>query len=116
MVDSSRPGEPPNLEAFFALGVSLFAATRDDRGVVELTRCACARVQPDGRVWVGIPLPEGERALANIERSKLIALNGALPTNYKTLQVKGHDAVRIEWPGLAEVVHEHRARFVAALE
>jgi hypothetical protein len=100
---------------FLSLGVSLVAATRDERWAVELTRCAAARLQPDGRVFFAVPIPEGERTLANIERTGVIALSAALPTNYSTLQLKGSDGARVAWPEQARVSQEHRTRFIESL-
>jgi hypothetical protein len=109
------PVSSPDLASFLCLGVSLFAATRDERRVVEMTRCGAARVQPDGRVFVAIPVPEGKRTLYNIQLTSVLALSAAQPTNYRTLQLKGCDAAHVDWPEMAQVTREHRVHFVAAL-
>jgi hypothetical protein len=103
------------LSEFIRQGVSLAAATRDDRMIVELTRCGGARIGSDGRVWVAIPLPEGRRTLANIELTGVIALSAAYPLDYRTVQLKGSDAQRVEWPQLAEVTAAHRERLAQVL-
>lgn len=99
------------LRAFLELGLSVIAATRDDRMVAELTRCAGARIQDDGRVYVVVPLPEGQRTLHNVVQTGVIALTCALPTNYQTVALKGRDAVQVEWPAKARTMAEHEARF-----
>lgn len=112
------PDGPPRREdlcEFLRQGPSLLVATRDERMVVELTRCAAAEVGADGRVHVAIPLPEGRRTLANIALTSTIALSAAQPTDYVTVQLKGTDARRVEWPEQERVVQAHRARFAAVL-
>jgi len=109
------PATAPDLAEFLTLGVSLMAATRDRRMTVELTRCAAARIQSDGRIVVAVPVPEGQRTLDNVERTGIFALSAALPTSYRTLQLKGRDAVRTDWPEKDLASSEHRARFVQAL-
>jgi hypothetical protein len=100
-----------DLKGFLELGLSIIAATRDDRMVVELTRCAGARLLPDGRVYVAISQPEGARSVANITATGVIALTCALPSNYNTVALKGTDAQPVEWPDTQRVVSEHAARF-----
>jgi hypothetical protein len=104
-----------DLQAFLELGVSLVAATRDERGVVELVRCGAAALDQHGRVHVAVPLPEGARALLDIDHTGVIALSAALPIDYRTVQFKGSDARRADWPELARAVAQHRTRFVAGL-
>lgn len=108
---SASAATPTNLQAFLQLGVSLTVATRDDRMVVEITRCAAARLGEDGRVLVAVPMPEGRRTLANIDATGLIAFSAALPSDYSTIQLKGRDARRVEWPEQEAAVAQHRARF-----
>jgi hypothetical protein len=103
------------LAEFISQGVSLAAVTRDDRMIVELTRCGAARMSSDGRVWVAIPLPEGRRTLANIEATGVIALSAAYPLDYRTVQLKGSDAQRLEWADLERVTTEHRQRMADVL-
>ncbi|MET0340124.1 MAG: hypothetical protein ABW252_03945 [Polyangiales bacterium] len=109
---SSAPGD---LRAFFALGVSFAAATRDERMVVEITRCAAVELTGDGQVRVAVPLPEGRRTLANLDTTGVIALSAALPTDYSTVQLKGSDARRVDWPEIAQAAAAHRARFEAMM-
>jgi len=110
------PIERKDLAAFLEQGVSVALATRDDRHVVELVRCAAARVDGQGRVFVAVPLPEGERSLANVRRTGVVALSAALPTTYSTVQLKGTDAQCVEWPEREAAVAEHRQRFGAILD
>jgi hypothetical protein len=115
MRSRSFPVARQDVAAFLTQGVSLIAVTRDDRMVVESVRCAVARLDGERRVQVAIPLPEGKRTLANIELTGVIALSAALPSNYQTVQLKGRDARRVEWPELAELAALHRQRFAAVL-
>lgn len=114
------PAEPPierkDVAAFLEQGVSLALATRDDRHVVELVRCAAARVDAAGRVLVAVPLPEGKRSLANIRSTGVVALSAALPLDYTTVQLKGTDAECLEWPEQETAVAEHRQRFGVVLD
>jgi len=57
-------------------------------------------------------MPEGTVTLANLDDNGVIALTGARPTNYRTLQVKGHGAHRITRPEMDQLVVRHRAAFV----
>lgn len=100
------------LGALLKLGVSVLAATRDANMKPAISRCGGARLGDDGLVRVAIALPEGARTLANIESTGVVALTAVLPTTYRTLQVKGHDARRIDWPELEQVALAHRAAFV----
>jgi hypothetical protein len=111
----TTPVAREDLADFLSQGVSLVAVTRDDRMMVEISRCAGARMDARGRVWVAVPLPEGKRTLVNIDTTGVIALSAALPSNYRTVQLKGIDAERAEWPELAQVALQHRARFAEVL-
>jgi hypothetical protein len=116
MRGQAPPIERKDVAAFLAQGVSLALATRDDRRVVELVRCAAARVDAAGRVFVAVPLPEGKRSLANIRSTGVVALSAALPTTYSTVQLKGTDAQCLTWPEQEAAVAEHRQRFAAIME
>lgn len=105
-----------DLRSFLELGVSLTAATRDERMVVEITRCAAAMLHPDGRVFVAVPMPEGKRTLANIEATGVIAFSAALPSDYSTVQLKGADARQVEWPEQEQATQRHRQRFAAMMK
>jgi hypothetical protein len=110
-----RPLPTPTLDelgSLLKLGVSVLAATRDANMKPSIVRCGAARLGDEGLVRVAVPLPEGARTLANLESTRVIALTAVLPTTYRTLQVKGRDARRIEWSGLEEIVIAHRAAFV----
>ncbi|MDB4936648.1 MAG: hypothetical protein JWP87_3620 [Labilithrix sp.] len=110
-----RPLPTPTLDelgSLLKLGVSVLAATRDANMRPAISRCGGARVGNDGLVRVAIALPEGARTLANLESTGVIALTAVLPTTYRTLQVKGREARRVEWPELDQIVISHRAAFV----
>lgn len=110
------PPPVPTLEelrGFLCLGVSLLVATRDPKMAPTITRCGAARLDDDGLVRVAVPLPEGTRALADLDGTSVIALTAARPTTYRTLQVKGRDARRLEWPGHERIAAAHRSAFVA---
>ena len=111
----SPPSAPTlgDLRSFLTLGLSLLAATRDARLAPALCRCGGARLGDDNILRVAVAMPEGTRSVADIESTGMIALTGARPTTYRTLQVKGRDARRVVWPELEEVVLAHRAAFVA---
>ncbi|HEX5658993.1 MAG TPA: hypothetical protein VFX59_17485 [Polyangiales bacterium] len=111
----AAPVARTELAEFLRSGVSLAAVTRDDRMIVEITRCGGARQGSDGRIWVAVPLPEGKRTLTNVEATRVIALSAAYPLDYRTVQLKGSDAQRVEWPELAQVTLEHRQRMADVL-
>ncbi len=115
MQRATSPVERKDLPEFLAQGLSLAVVTRDDRMMVETQRCAGARMDAEGRVWLAIPLPDGRRTLANVEATGAIALVAAYPLTYRTVQLKGSDAARVEWPELAEVAAVHRQRLMDVL-
>ena len=100
------------LRSFLQLGVSLLVATRDAGFAPAICRCGGARLGDDGLVRIAVAAPEGNVTVANIESTGVVALTAARPTTYRTLQVKGRDAKRIEWPELDDVVTAHRAAVV----
>jgi hypothetical protein len=100
------------LRSFLSLGVSLLVATRSAGKKPAIARCGLARYGDDGLVRVAVAMPEGAVTLANLDDNGVIALTGARPTNYRTLQVKGHGAHRITWPEMDALVVRHRAAFV----
>jgi hypothetical protein len=104
-----------DLQAFLSLGVSLALATRDDRMAVELVRCAACTLSADGRVFFAVPVPEGQRTVLNLERTGVVALTAALPADYRTVQLKGTDARRVDWPEQTQRVEQHRAIFCESL-
>lgn len=95
-----------------AYGTSITIATRDGDLTPDCVRCCAAMVQPDGTVLVAIAMPEGERALANIEANRVVALTACRPTSYEALQLKGIDAKRCAWPEAARAADANRDGFV----
>jgi hypothetical protein len=93
------------LGEFLRLSPSLALATCDAAGRPEIVRAGGARLMPSGKLRVLVPFPEGARSIANISATGRAALTGAMLATWRTLQVKGTDAVVIEWPehvGLAQ--------------
>ena len=95
------------------LPVSLILATSRPGGGPDLVRCGVARLGDDGLLRVAVPLPEGARTLTSIEANGLVALSAVRPTSYHTLQIKGRDARRIDWPEHAALAAAHRELFIA---
>lgn len=104
------PAALDELARFLGLGPSMILATRDERMIPALVRCAGAQLV-DGRVRAVVPLPEGERALANVASNGSVALSAAIPTTYRTFQVKGRDARVVDWPDGAAASVEHLEAF-----
>jgi hypothetical protein len=115
-------GSPPppaaleDLRAFLELGLSIVIATRDEKMVPALSRAGGARLGADGLVRVLVAIPEGQRTLANVDATGAIALSCVRPLTYRTLQVKGDDARRVEWHGHEEIALAHRPAFRAEIE
>lgn len=102
-----------DLRRFLTLGLSILAVTRDAKMVPNVTRSGGARLGEDGALRVLVAMPEGEQSLANLGENGLIALTCVLPSTYRTLQVKGRDARRIEWPEQEAIAAAHRPAFSA---
>lgn len=98
------------------LGVSIVAVTRDGNMAPAITRCGAARLGDDGMLRVLVSVPEGTRALENIDATGAIALSVVRPTTYRTLQIKATDARRIEWPGHQAIALAHRPAFQREVE
>jgi hypothetical protein len=98
--------------AFVDLGTSLLIATRDARKGSEICRVGAARIV-DRRIQLLVPLPEGERSLANIADNHDIALTAAHPTSYRSFQIKGQDAELATWPDMQAAAERHVAGFAA---
>lgn len=98
--------------AFIELGTSLLIATRDATQRCEISRAGAARVV-DGRIQLLVPLPEGERSLANLADNRDIALTAAHPTSYRSFQIKGRDAELATWPDMQAAAERHVAGFAA---
>lgn len=105
-----------NLAGFLSIGPSLLIVTVDAGAVPEVCRCAAARLGEDGLIRLAVPLPEGERAIANVAATGAIALTATRPSTYHGIQVKGRDAQAADWPELAEVVEAHARAFTLEAE
>lgn len=100
-----------DLRELLCQGPSLMVATCDERRSLELSRAAGARLGDDGLLRLALPLPESRRAIWNLENNPVVALSVVLPTTYRTLQLKGRDVHRIEWPGHEALARAHGAAF-----
>ena len=112
---SLPPAALADLRLHLGQGVSLMLVTRDERLALETTRAAGARLGEDGLLRLALPLPEARRTIWNLETTQVVALSAALPTTYRTLQVKGRDAHPVPWPEHEEVVRAHSLSFVEQL-
>ena len=103
------------LKAFLEGPVAVVVGTRDSRLVPELTRAWGPRVFEDGaRVSLCVPLATSRQTLDNLDGNGIIAVVFSLPTNYKTLQLKGRRAAITEPDGMdLAAVDRHRDEFAA---
>ncbi len=104
------------LGGFLSIGPSLLIVTAGAGGVPEVCRCAAARLGADGVLRLAVPLPEGERSLANVAATGQIALTATRPSTYHGMQVKGREARVEDWSELAEAVETHARVFTAEAE
>lgn len=78
------------MKTFLEGPVSVLVGTRDSRSIPEITRAWGPRVSEDRkRVSLCVPLATGRKTLDNLESNGEIAVAFALPTNYRTIQLKG---------------------------
>src|SRR5579863_4967173 len=78
------------LKAFLESGPSLIVGTRDAGLAPEITRAWGPRVSEDRRsLSVCVPLSTSAKTLENLAENGRIALACALPTNIKSVQLKG---------------------------
>ena len=110
MTGSVTPQALRDFMSFVDLGTSLLIATRDASNRCEITRVGAAGVI-DQRIRVLVPLPEGERSLANVADNHDIALTAAHPTSYRSFQIKGRDAALTIWPNMQAAAERHVAGF-----
>jgi hypothetical protein len=106
------------LKSFLESGPSVVVGTRDAELVPEITRAWGPRVSQDRRsVSVCVPLATSARTLDNLAHNGRIALSCALPTNARSVQVKGTciDTAEPEAADLA-AVEQHREVFAARNE
>ncbi len=78
------------LRVFLEGPVSVLVGTRDSRLIPEITRAWGPRVADDRqRVSLCVPLATSYKTLDNLEANGEIAVAFSLPTNYRTIQLKG---------------------------
>jgi Pyridoxamine 5'-phosphate oxidase len=103
------------LKAFLEGPVSVLVGTRDSRLVPEITRAWGPRVSEDRQhISLCVPLATSHKTLDNIESNGVISVAFCLPTNYRTIQLKGPRALSVE-PDSADLaaVQLHRDAFAA---
>ena len=106
------------LKTFLEGPVSVLVGTRDSRLVPEITRAWGPRVSEDGqRVSLCVPHATSRKTLDNLEANGEIAVTFSLPTNYRTIQLKGRRATAAE-PDNTDLaaVERHRDAFAAVNE
>ena len=98
-------------------GVSITAASRDERNVPRIGRCLGCRVAGDRRkVTLFVASSQYEAFFDALAVSKAIAVVFSLPSTHRTLQLKGGDAaVGPLAPGDAEIFSRHVDHFVDEL-
>src|SRR3974390_1269165 len=99
-------------------GPSILVGTRDLGLVPEITRAWGPRVSVDRRsVSVCVPLATSARTLENLASNGRIALSCALPTDVKSVQLKGACIEPAE-PDAADLaaVEQHKEMFAARTE
>ena len=98
-------------------GVSITAASRDERNVPRIGRCLGCRVTADReRVTVFIALSQYKAFFDALAASRAIAVVFSLPSTHRTLQLKGSDAAMAPLTtGDAEIVARHIDNFVDEL-
>jgi hypothetical protein len=105
-----------DLRSFLELGLSIVIATRDDQMKPAISRCGGARLGPDGVLRFLVAMPEGTRTVANLDANGMVAFSCVRPLGYRTFQIKGEGARRIEWPGYEEIALAHRPAFRREIE
>jgi hypothetical protein len=115
-----RPKSPISITAelkdFLESGVSVVVGTCDSACVPEAARAWGPRVGRDGRsVSLCVALATSGRALSNLRDNGRVAVTFCLPTNYKTIQLKGRymGTARPKGQDLA-AVKRHRDSFLAS--
>jgi len=95
--------------------VSVLVGTRDSRLVPEITRAWGPRVSEDRQhISLCVPLATSQKTLDNIESNGQIAVAVCLPTNYRTVQLKGRRAMAAQPDsGDLAAVERHRDAFAA---
>ena len=106
------------LKAFLESGVSVVVGTRDSTFVPEAVRAWGPRVGQDRRsVSLCVALATSGRTLNNLRDNGCVAATFALPTSYKTIQLKGR-CVGTARPNPQDLaaVERHRNSFLASTD
>ena len=104
------------LKDFLESGASVVMGTHDSACVPEAVRVWGPRVGRDGRsVSICVALATSGRALSNLRENGRVAVSFSLPTNYKTIQLKGRflGTARPNGQDLT-AVERHRDSFTAS--
>jgi hypothetical protein len=98
-------------------GISITAASRDDRNVPRIGRCLGCRITADrNQVTVLIASAQYRVFFEALAASRTIAVVYSLPSTHRTLQLKGVDgAAGPLAPGDAELAARHVESFVEEL-
>jgi hypothetical protein len=98
-------------------GISITAASRDDRNVPRIGRCLGCRITADrNQVTVLIASAQYRVFFQALAASRTIAVVYSLPSTHRTLQLKGVDgAAGPLAPGDAELAARHVESFVEEL-
>ena len=117
-MSSDRPFRlDPELVRFMTSGVSMNAGSGDAQGTPSLCRAFGCKVDAArGRVTVFLPAPQAVELLADVARSRALAVAFSEPPTHRTIQVKGREA-RVEplAEGDAARVAAYRTAFVECL-
>ena len=106
------------LKTFLEGPVSVLVGTRDSRLVPEITRAWGPCVSEDRRrISLCVPVATSRKTLDNLEANGEVAATFSLPTNYRTLQLKGLHATTGEPNSMdVEAVERHRDAFATVNE
>lgn len=102
---------------FIESGVSIGAASRDVRRVPSVSKVVGCRVAVDRRqVTVLVDATQASQLLQDVAACGALAVVFCLPSNHRTLQLKGRDAREVALaPGDAELAAHHRDAFAENL-
>jgi hypothetical protein len=106
------------LKTFLESGVSVLVGTRDSRLSPEITRAWGPCVSEDRQsVSLCVPLATSRKTFENLGENGQIAVSFSLPTNYKTIQLKGR-CIETTEPNAADLraVERHREAFCSLNE
>ena len=106
------------LKAFLESGVSVLVGTRDSGLVPEITRAWGPRVSRARRsISLCFAMAAGRRTLDNLRDNGRVAAAFSLPTNYKTIQLKGR-CIETTEPNRLDLsaIRRHRDSFARLTE